>query len=243
MQHKRLTLFAGHYGSGKTNIAVNYALLLASEGKKVCIADLDIVNPYFRTKDSAAVLEAAGVDLISPQYANTNVDLPALPAASYRLVQDRSSYGIMDIGGDDRGAYALGRFADGIKEENNYEMLLVINGYRPLTRDADSTLEIIREIEAAGGIPFTAIINNSNLGSETTPETVEASAAYIEKLSQLADLANEKGAEFVTAFYGEGVDEDHANAAAAIFGERCPDAEVAAIPGGQPVYYYIISIE
>ena len=110
MNHKRLTLFAGHYGSGKTNIAVNYALALAKEGKKVCIADLDIVNPYFRTADSKQVLEEAGIDLVSPQYANSNVDLPALPAASYRLVQDKSTYGVMDIGGDDRGAYALGRF-------------------------------------------------------------------------------------------------------------------------------------
>ena len=101
---KRITIISGHYGSGKTNIAVNYALLLAKENKKVCIADLDIVNPYFRTKDSAAVLEMAGVDLISPQYANSNVDLPALPAESYRLVRDKSIYGIMDIGGDDRGA-------------------------------------------------------------------------------------------------------------------------------------------
>ena len=101
MNHKRLTLFAGHYGSGKTNIAVNYALHLAAEGKKVCIADLDIVNPYFRTKDSAAVLEKAGVELISPQFANTNVDLPALPAEAYRLVQDKQVFGIMDIGGDD----------------------------------------------------------------------------------------------------------------------------------------------
>ena len=104
MEHKRLTLFAGHYGSGKTNIAVNYAMHLAEEGKKVCIADLDIVNPYFRTKDSEAVLNAAGVSLISPQFANTNVDLPALPAEAYRLVEDKSIYGIMDIGGDDRGA-------------------------------------------------------------------------------------------------------------------------------------------
>ena len=103
MEHKRLTLFAGHYGSGKTNIAVNYALHLAKEGKQVCIADLDIVNPYFRTKDSAQVLEQAGVTLISPLFANTNVDLPALPAEAYRLVQDKSVYGIMDIGGDDRG--------------------------------------------------------------------------------------------------------------------------------------------
>jgi len=188
MEHKRLTLFAGHYGSGKTNLAVNYALRLAGEGKKVCIADLDIVNPYFRTKDSAAVLEAAGIDLISPQYANTNVDLPALPAASYRLVQDKSSYGIMDIGGDDRGAYALGRFVPFIKEENNYRMIFVANCYRPLTRTPEDALEVMREIEAACGLQFTDIINNSNLGSETTPETLLDSLPYMEKLSQLSGL-------------------------------------------------------
>ena len=188
MEHKRLTLFAGHYGSGKTNLAVNYALLLAGEGKKVCIADLDIVNPYFRTKDSAAVLEAAGIDLISPQYANTNVDLPALPAASYRLVQDRSSYGIMDIGGDDRGAYALGRFVPFIKEENNYRMIFVANCYRPLTRTPEDAMEVMREIEAACGLRFTDIINNSNLGTETTPEILLDSVPYMEKLSKLSGL-------------------------------------------------------
>ena len=188
MEHKRLTLFAGHYGSGKTNLAVNYALLLAGEGKKVCIADLDIVNPYFRTKDSAAVLEAAGIDLISPQYANTNVDLPALPAASYRLVQDRSSYGIMDIGGDDRGAYALGRFVPFIKEENNYRMIFVANCYRPLTRTPEDAMEVMREIEAACGLKFTDIINNSNLGTETTPEILLDSVPYMEKLSKLSGL-------------------------------------------------------
>ena len=188
MEHKRLTLFAGHYGSGKTNIAVNYALALAKEGKAVCIADLDIVNPYFRTKDSAAVLEKAGVELISPQFANTNVDLPALPAEAYKLVTDRSTYAIMDIGGDDRGAYALGRYVPAILEENNYRMVFVANCYRPLTRTPEEALEVMAEIEAACGLKFTDIINNSNLGSETTTETVEASASYIEKLSQLADL-------------------------------------------------------
>ena len=172
MEHKRVTLFAGHYGSGKTNIAVNYALLLAGEGKKVCIADLDIVNPYFRTKDSAKVLENAGVELISPKFANTNVDLPALPAESYRLVQDKSIYGIMDIGGDDRGAYALGRFVPFIKEENNYRMIFVANAYRPLTRTPEEALEVMREIEEACGLKFTDIVNNANLGNETTPETV-----------------------------------------------------------------------
>ena len=188
MNHKRLTLFAGHYGSGKTNIAVNYALLLAKEGKDVVIADLDIVNPYFRTKDSAAVLEAAGVKLISPQFANTNVDLPALPAEAYRLVQDKSIYGIMDIGGDDRGAYALGRYVPALKEENNYRMVFVANASRPLTRTPEEALEVMREIEAACGLEFTDIINNTNLASETTPETVLASQDYIAKLSDLIGL-------------------------------------------------------
>ena len=188
MQHKRLTLFAGHYGSGKTNIPVNYALHLAGEGKDVVIADLDIVNPYFRTKDSASVLEAAGVSLISPQFANSNVDLPALPAEGYRLVQDKSIYGIMDIGGDDRGAYALGRYVPSILEENNYRMIFVANCYRPLTRTPEDAMEVMQEIEAACGLKFTDIINNSNLASETTPETVLASIDYMEKLSALSGL-------------------------------------------------------
>ena len=188
MEHKRLTLFAGHYGSGKTNIAVNYALLLAKEGKDVVIADLDIVNPYFRTKDSAEVLEKAGVKLISPQFANTNVDLPALPAEAYRLVQDRSIYGIMDIGGDDRGAYALGRYVPTLKEENNYRMVFVANASRPLTRTPEEALEVMREIETACGLQFTDIINNTNLASETTAETVLNSQDYVEKLSALSGL-------------------------------------------------------
>ena len=188
MDHKRLTLFAGHYGSGKTNIAVNYALLLAAEKKKVCIADLDIVNPYFRTKDSAKELEAAGIDLISPQFANSNVDLPALPAEAYRLVTDRQTYGIMDIGGDDRGAYALGRYVPSILEENNYRMVFVANCYRPLTRTPEEAMEVMREIEEACKLRFTDIINNSNLGPETTVETVLSSQSYMDALSRLSGL-------------------------------------------------------
>ena len=188
MEHKRLTLFAGHYGSGKTNIAVNYAIAMAKEGNPVCIADLDIVNPYFRTKDSAAQLAEAGVKLISPWFANSNVDLPALPAEAYRLVQDKSVYGVMDIGGDDRGAYALGRYVPSIREENDYRMVFVANCYRPLTATAQEALEVMGEIEAACGLKFTDIINNSNLGAETTPQTVLESLEYIRELSQLSGL-------------------------------------------------------
>ena len=183
MEHKRLTLFAGHYGSGKTNIAVNYAIALADEGKKVCIADLDIVNPYFRTKDSEAELKEKGIDLISSRYANSNVDLPAIPAESYRLVQDKSVCGVVDIGGDDRGAYALGRFADAIKAEGNYRMAFVLNRYRPLTSTVEDAVEIMKEIEAACGIQFTCIVNNSNIGSETTREDLLDSVGFAEAVS------------------------------------------------------------
>ena len=188
MDLKRLTLFAGHYGSGKTNIAVNYAMYLAKKGKRVCIADLDIVNPYFRTKDSEKELAEAGISLVSPMYANSNVDLPALPAESYRLVQDKSSYGIMDIGGDDRGAYALGRFVDAIKKENDYRMAFVVNCYRPLTSTVSDTVEIMKEIEGACGLAFNCIVNNSNLGEETTPEVVLGSVGFVNELSAVTGL-------------------------------------------------------
>ena len=188
MEHKRITLFAGHYGSGKTNIAVNYALLLAKEGKQTAIADLDIVNPYFRTKDSAKELAQAGVELISPQFANSNVDLPALPAEAYKLVTDRSLFAVMDIGGDDRGAYALGRYTDAILAEGNYRMAFVANSCRPLTRTPEEALEVMREIEAACHLPFTCIVCNSNLGHETRPETVLEARPYMEALSRLSGL-------------------------------------------------------
>ena len=134
------------------------------------------------------MLEEAGITLISPQFANTNVDLPALPAEAYRLVTDKSIYGIMDIGGDDRGAYALGRYVPSIQEENNYRMVFVANSYRPLTRTPEEAMEVMGEIEAACGLKFTDIINNANLGTETTPETVLAARDYMEKLSKLSGL-------------------------------------------------------
>ncbi len=188
MEHKRLTLFAGHYGSGKTNIAVNYSLYLAKMGLPVTVADLDIVNPYFRTKDSAEVLEKAGIELISSPFANSNLDVPAMPPEVYRLVADCERYGVLDIGGDDRGALALGRYVPMIKEENDYEMLFVINKSRPLTRDVQGTLEVMEEIETACGLKFTAIVNNTNLGKATTAEDILASDTYAKAVSDATGL-------------------------------------------------------
>ena len=188
MNYKRITLFAGHYGSGKTNIAVNYALKLKADGYEAVIADMDIVNPYFRTKDSEKELNEAGIKVISSEYASSNVDLPALPQDLYSVIDDKTKYAVLDIGGDDRGAYALGRYAESILKENNYEMLMVINKFRPLTRDVESTVEVMREIETACGMKFTAIVNNSNLGEETTAEDVTGSFAYANAVSEATGL-------------------------------------------------------
>lgn len=188
MEHKRVTIFVGHYGSGKTNIAVAYAKYLHSLGKRVTIADMDIVNPYFRTKDSKGELARLGIELISSEFANSNVDLPALPSELYGVVENRDRYAVLDIGGDDRGAYALGRFVPYIKEENDYEVIFVANKYRPLTRTPEEALEVMREIEAAGGMKITAIVNNSNLGELTDKETILSSLDYIKRLSEISGL-------------------------------------------------------
>ena len=188
MDFKRIILLSGHYGSGKTNIAVNLAFLLKKQRERVTIADVDIVNPYFRTSDSRRELEENGIRLICSEFAGSNVDLPALPAEMYSVVDDPEQTAIIDVGGDDRGALALGRIRDGILKENDYEMLFVINRFRPLTRNAELTVEIMREIELAGGIRFTAIVNNSNLGPETTAQDVLDSDAYAREVCQLTGL-------------------------------------------------------
>ncbi|MBO4853686.1 MAG: hypothetical protein J5482_00870 [Oscillospiraceae bacterium] len=185
---KRVTLFCGHYGSGKTNLAVNWAAYLKRQGHSVALADIDIVNPYFRSADSRRALEEQGVEVIALPFANTNVDLPALPQEVYGLVQRRDVYAVLDVGGDDRGAYALGRYVPYLREENDYEMLFVVNFCRPLTQDVPGALEVLREIEGASGLPFTGIVHNSNLGEETTAELIERTTPLASELSERAGL-------------------------------------------------------
>lgn len=188
MEYKRITLLCGHYGSGKTNVAVNMAKDLKKKESDVLIADLDIVNPYFRTKDSADELEKEGIRLVVSEYAGSNVDIPALPQQMYAIIHDKNYKAIVDVGGDDRGALALGRLSDAIIEENDYEMLMVINKFRPLTRDVQSTLEVMAEIEQACKIKFTGLVNNSNLGAETTAEDVLGSLQYAREVSEATRL-------------------------------------------------------
>ena len=188
MEFRRLVLLSGHYGSGKTNIAVSLAFHLKKTRERVAIADIDIVNPYFRTRDSKDELESAGIRLISSEFASSNVDLPALPQDVYAITDDTSLSAVIDIGGDDRGALALGRWRDAILAENDYEMLLVVNKFRPLTCDPESTIEVMREIEFAAKMKFTAVVNNSNLGNETTPEDVLGSVEYANRVAELAGI-------------------------------------------------------
>ena len=188
METKRLTLFAGHYGSGKTNIAINYALRLKEQGLPVTIADLDIVNPYFRVQDSEDLLKAHDIPLIVSEYAGTNLDAPAMPKEAYALVADPERYGVIDVGGDDRGALALGRYVPDILAENNYEMLFVANKARPLTRTPEDALIVLQEIEQACSLPFTALVNNTNLGPDTTVQDILNSVQYMDELSALTGL-------------------------------------------------------
>ena len=188
MDFKRIVLLSGHYGSGKTNIAVNLALRMKAAREKVAIADIDIVNPYFRTKDSQTGLEKAGIRLICSDFAGSNVDLPALPQDVYAITDEPDLFSVIDVGGDDRGALALGRWRDAILRENDYEMLFVINRFRPLTADALSTIEVMREIELASGMPFTAVVNNSNLGEETTVRDVLNSRDYAAEICERTGL-------------------------------------------------------
>ena len=188
MKFKRITIISGHYGSGKTNIAVNLAFDLKSQAENVALADIDIVNPYFRSKDSEEMLKKAGIRLICSEYANSNVDIPALPQDMYSVTDDKSLFSILDVGGDERGALALGRISPKIREENDFDMLYVVNKFRPLTKDANSAIEIMREIEAACGLEFTGIINNSNLGPETKIEDVLNSLEYANEISRLTNL-------------------------------------------------------
>ena len=182
MFDKRVALFMGHYGSGKTFCAVNYAIALAGKGFPVSIYDLDIVNPYFRTVDAVKDLERAGVELVVSPYAETNVDLPAMNAASYKMVDDRTRRAVLDVGGDERGALALGRFYEKINEENDFDCFLVVNPFRPETRDIFGATAVKNEIETVARIKFTGIVNNANLGEETTIEHILYGKKFCEEL-------------------------------------------------------------
>ena len=183
---ERLTIVTGHYGSGKTTFALNYACDLAAAGKTVTVVDLDIVNPYFRTADHRAMLEERGVTVVMPPYANTDLDLPGLSAQIYGAFEKEGDV-IIDVGGDDAGATALGRFRRSI-EQRGYDMLCVINARRNLTAEPEQAAALLAEIEQASRLKTTALVNNTHLKQLTTPETVLASLPFAAEVGRLTGL-------------------------------------------------------
>jgi len=183
---EKLLIIAGHYGTGKTNVAVSMSVYMAKAGHKTSIVDLDIVNPYFRMADNAGYVKQFGVRPIVPEYANTNVDMPTLPYEFYSVF-DSDGKAVLDVGGDDDGAVVLATHKEKI-EKSGYKMVFVYNKYRLSISDPADALQMMRDIEASSDLKFCGIINNSNLGAETTPEIIEDSVKYADELSRLSGL-------------------------------------------------------
>lgn len=187
INYKHIIAVTGHYGSGKTNFSVNLAIAAAKSGVPVTVIDLDIVNPYFRTADFSELLKENGISVITPVYANSNLDIPVLPASVDAALSQADRVVILDVGGDDAGAIALGRYAARIRNMD-YDLLYVINESRYLTKTAEEAVSLLREIEGAARLQATGIVNNTNLGAETTANTVRKSAPFAEKVCGLTEL-------------------------------------------------------
>ena len=187
---KPVTIVTGHYGVGKTNLTLNMARDLAAAGFEVRVADLDIVNPYFRSSEYGALLEEAGVSLVAPVMANSSLDTPSLSAAiegSIEWAREDNRILLIDVGGDDAGATALGRYTHLIDAERS-TMVYVINAYRNLTQDPAEAVEILKEIEFTARMKAQAIVNNSHLHNETDVSVVEGAQAFGEQVAEAAGI-------------------------------------------------------
>lgn len=190
VRQKKITVITGHYGCGKTNFAVNLAMSLSGGKEKVSVIDLDIVNPYFRTADFADVFKRRGVELISTSYANTNLDIPAIDFDLAGICGDEG-YVIIDVGGDDAGAYALGRyraFLNELTEEGLAQTLYLFNAYRTLTHTPEQAAKILEEIALASGVRAAGLVNSSNLGAETDADAVMKTSGFAARLSEITGL-------------------------------------------------------
>ncbi|HHY83700.1 MAG TPA: ATP-binding protein [Clostridiales bacterium] len=187
MDQERLILFTGHFGSGKTEIAVNYAIKSAQSGQKTILVDLDIVNPFFRSTEVKDKLEECGIKVISPNFAVTTVDIPSLPAEIYSVFADKSSKVIFDVGGDETGARALGQYFPYFRQEH-YRMYYVINIRRPLSSTAEDIISMMQEVEQKSRLKVTHLINNTNLSYETEIHDIIEGQAIIEQVSKSVNI-------------------------------------------------------
>lgn len=171
LNDKRIRIVIGHYGSGKSEFSINYAVKLGQLGRKVAIADLDIVNMYFRSREKAKEMEDLGVKVIGSQINAPAIEVPSISAEVYAPLQDESYNLVLDVGGDQVGARALGRYVEYFKE-GNYDMFFVLNANRPETQTLEKTLEYMTKIEDVSRAKITGIVNNTHLLKSTTAEDV-----------------------------------------------------------------------
>ena len=184
---RSIIAFSGHFGSGKSEVAVNVALGLAARGDDVAIVDLDLVNPYFRCREARTCLEEAGVNVIAPQGEYESADLPILlPEIKGRLARQQGVT-ILDVGGDDLGARAL-RSLRRTFEGKDFHLLLVLNGMRPFTADLSSCLATLERIAVAAGLSFTGLVGNTHLMADTTEDTVVQGALLAQEVSSASSL-------------------------------------------------------
>lgn len=185
---KRIRIIVGHYGSGKSEFAVNYAMKLREEtSEKIAISDLDVVNVYFRSREQEQMLEANNIHMIHSSINAPTLDLPALSGEIAVPIKDKSYNYIIDVGGDSVGAKVLGRFSKMITEEE-YEMLFVVNANREKTQTADDIIKYIKEIEFTSKLKVTGLINNTHLLRETTDDDIEKGQMLASQVSNKLEI-------------------------------------------------------
>lgn len=180
-------IFTGHFGSGKTEVALNFAKKKAVEGRKVTIVDIDIVNPYFRTADAKEFLNKNNIRLIASEFANSNLDMPTVAPEVMSVFYEEDGVVIFDVGGDEDGAFALGQY-NRFFAEKDCKMYLVVNTKRPMTETAEELYDMACNIETASRLSFSGIINNTNLGAITDENTLMSDYAEIKKLEKMSNI-------------------------------------------------------
>ncbi|NDY74003.1 cobalamin biosynthesis protein CbiA [Desulfobacter hydrogenophilus] len=189
-----IIIIVGNYGSGKSETAVNLAVVSRRAGKSVKITDLDLVNPYFRSREAKKPLEDMGVEVVLPDRKYMHADLPILTPAVADMIKNPAQVTILDAGGDDAGVTVLAALADVLKKKQ-VKLLQVINPLRPNTQDVQSCLKIKAQIEAAAKLPVTGLISNANLLDETTPQIIYDGYNLVRRVSEATGL----NIEFITA--------------------------------------------